>query len=79
MDYVFIWKNQILKHILNLKHIDLSNLMYICCKIKLNRYKLLPKIGLIKYLCFFCKVLIFKVKYFDMLKNEILKKQAKRH
>ena len=39
--------------------------------------KLLSKIEMIKYLVFFVKTHVFRVKNFDMLKNEILKKQAK--
>ena len=39
--------------------------------------KLLSKIELIKYVFFSVKLHAFRVKNFDMLKNEILKKQAK--
>ena len=39
--------------------------------------KLLSEIELIKYLFFSTRIHVFRVKEFDMLKNEILKKQRK--
>ena len=48
--------------------------LHIFYKIKFTR-KLLSKIKLIKYLFFYVKIYVFRVKKFAMLKNGIFKKQ----
>ena len=77
MDYAFIWKNKFTP----LKNENLQNQQKISLYLLQNKIhqmsKLLSKIELIKYVFFSVKLHAFRVKNFDMLKNEILKKQTK--
>ena len=77
MYYAFIWKNKFTP----LKNENLQNQQKISLYLLQNKIhqmsKLLSKIELIKYVFFSVKLHAFRVKNFDMLKNEILKKQTK--
>ena len=79
MDYVFISKKltfKVCNKFKTLNHLIIKITLY-SLQNKINQLcTLLSKIELIKYLFFYVKIHIFRVKNY-MLKNEILKKQAK--